>query len=151
MSGKFIIEGTGALYDYSSHKTTPWFDIKGEARYIRIGNGITEIGTYALAAFYDVKRVVFEEGSQLRVLKNNAFHYCSAMKELVLPESVVEIQFSALGYCLKMETIYIPESTVSIYVKAFNGSNLDNLVLQVADGSYAYRYANRNNIKVEVR
>ncbi len=42
-----IIEGTGAIYDYSEENTCPWMELLNKTCKIVVSDGITEIGEYA--------------------------------------------------------------------------------------------------------
>ena len=150
-SGKLIIEGSGKMDSYSYLTKMPWYEFRNDVRSVWIDKDITEIGVYSLATLFNLNRVVFEEGSQLQTIRDHAFHYCSALKSITLPEGVVQLEYAALGYCLQIENVYLPDSATVIYNNAFIGSNLENVVFSVAADSVAYRYLTKRGIKVEVR
>ena len=65
------ISGTGAMQNYSTYSSTPWYSFRSSIRHIRIKNGVTVIG-------------------------RNAFHGLNNVKgELVIPDSVTTIGYSS--------------------------------------------------------
>lgn len=61
----------------------------------------------------------------LRILRVRAFHQCTALRSIMLPEGLEEIQMAALGQCTSLTAITLPESVTVLGRNVFfNSSNL---------------------------
>lgn len=67
----------------------------------------------------NLSTVIFEEGSQLNKIGEEAFYKCKALEEIELPESCKTIGKSAFCSCEALEEIEIPESCKNILGNAF--------------------------------
>jgi hypothetical protein len=63
--------------------------------------------------------VTFQDGSILQTVSQQAFQYCSALTEVVLPENVTEIEEDAFLSCRALQKVNIPENVVKIGARAF--------------------------------
>lgn len=69
--------------------------------------------------------VIFEEGIQLGKINDNAFCFCSALSEIIIPSTVTSIGWMSFGVCTSLASINIPASVVEIGSNAFyNDTNL---------------------------
>ena len=148
-SGKMVIGGSGAMYDYANQNAQPWVDYRMQIKRIEIGKGITHIGQYAFGFAHNVKEVVFEEGSQLQSIGAVSFYYMLYTTEIELPETVKRINNLAFAYCSKLKEVYIPQTASFIHAQAFKNSS--NVELQVAEGSYAHEYAVNKGLNYTTR
>ena len=143
--GKLVIGGSGAMADYASRDAQPWAAYRNEITEIVIGKDITHLGKFAFAYSYNVRSITFEEGSQLKSIGSFAIFYMYRnLTELTLPDSVTTIAGQAIGYNTALVNVYVPESVTSIASNAFVKST--NIILNVADGSYAETFATANGI-----
>ena len=147
--GRMVISGNGAMDDYASQLVTPWADYRHTITAIEIGAGITHIGNYAFKGATNCKEVVFAEGSQLKTIGSQAFHYNSALTSVRLPDTVTVLKGSAFGYCANLRDVYIPDGVFSMTKTTFQQS--PNVVLSVAAGSYAENYAKQYGIPYTTR
>ena len=147
--GRMVISGSGAMDDYASQLVTPWADYRHTITAIEIGAGITHIGNYAFKGATNCKEVVFAEGSQLKTIGSQAFHYNSALTSVRLPDTVTVLKGSAFGYCANLRDVYIPDGVFSMTKTTFQQS--PNAVLNVAAGSYAENYAKQYGIPYTTR
>ena len=76
---------------------------------------------------------------------NNAFRDCTSLTEVKIPDSVINIGDYAFSDCDSLTNITIPDSVTSIGDSAFSDCN--NLTIYGNAGSYAQKYAAKNNIK----
>ncbi len=148
-NGELIISGSGAITNYASQVMQPWASVRHLVKRIVIGKDITEIGNYAFAYCEYVEEIVFEEGSRLEKIGILSFRTARKITEIVLPETVNYLNAYAFGTCPALEYVYIPQSVGFMHVKAFIES--DNVVLDVAEGTYAEEYAVANGIAHTVR
>ena len=147
-SGKFEVSGSGAMYNYAVG-TQPWSAYNNKIKHIVIGKDITVIGDYAFAYAHHVESVTFEEGSKLEKIGVLSFFYMLYTEEVVIPETVTYIGSNAFGYCKALANVYIPQEVTYIHTAAFRNST--NVKINVAEGSYAHKFANNNGINCTVR
>ena len=77
-------------------------------------------------------------------IRGMAFLGCVSLKEIQIPEGVSTIENAAFYGCKNLNKIEIPDSINQIGDGAFNGC--DNLTIYGIKGSYAEKYAIKNNI-----
>ena len=78
---------------------------------------------YELNGTYSIKEGV-------RIICNNAFYDCSALRSLVIPDSVTSIGDSAFWSCESLRSLVIPEGITSIGERAFEDcGSLSSLVI----------------------
>ena len=148
-SGKLVISGSGAMDNYADQYSAPWYDYMKQIKEIVIGKDITSIGNYAFAYATNVKTITFEEGSKLEKIGAASFLYLIYVTEVEIPETVTSIGNLAFAYCSKLANVVVPQNATLIYPKSFNKSS--NVVLNVAEGTYAENYAKVNDIAYQTR
>ena len=102
-SGTLTITGSGAMI--TGPGVYPWESYRGEIIHVNLPDGLTTIGNYA-------------------------FYHCSSLKEITLPDTLIDIGFSAFSES-GLEQVTIPSSVRRIRENAFrwtpladpNGSN----------------------------
>lgn len=94
--------------------------LTGNILSIRIPSSITEIASEAFAYCGSLKKVIFEDGSTLKVIPEGAFKDCFNLIEINLPDSVVSIGKNAFSSCKKLVSIKLPSSLESIGEGAFS-------------------------------
>ena len=115
---ELIIEGTGAMYDYTSNNI-PWGNYRKSIQAITLSEEMTSIGDYA-------------------------FSNCSVLTAITIPDSVTSIGYRALYRCSKLATATIMEESqlTSIGYAAFEGcSRLTDIVIPcgvTSIGEYAF-------------
>ena len=83
-SGKLTIQGTGAMYDFSSSSPAPWNSYKGDIITIVIEDGATSVGSYAFSGCNSLYSVTF--GKDVKTVGISAFENCSALKKVIAPD-----------------------------------------------------------------
>lgn len=66
-----------------------------------------------------LRTVVFEEGSYLTDLEEGAFHSCSYLTSVALPDRLKSIGFVAFSGCYSLPMIILPETLTDIKSQAF--------------------------------
>ena len=95
---------------------------------ITIPEKVRIIGEGAFDNCYNLTTVIFEGDSQLELIDDNAFNYCTSLYDIQIPDGVVKIGYRAFYYCASLERINIPESVTYIGESAFNSCYyLDNI------------------------
>ena len=83
-TGALRIVGSGAMTNYSSYSTVPWYSRRTSITSVTIASGVTSIGTYA-------------------------FSGCSNLSSVSIPASVTAIGNYAFDGCRAMESLYITD------------------------------------------
>ena len=111
--------------NYSSSAKPPWYAHSAQVTNIVIGDGISEIGSWAFADFSRVVKVVMT-ASPARI-GNDAFRACGALEHFKTAADVEKtftgltaIGDNAFYGCAKLDTLYIQDVT-SIGANAFVG------------------------------
>ncbi|MGM9616329.1 phosphodiester glycosidase family protein, partial [Butyricicoccus sp.] len=150
-NGTLKIDGSGAMDDYATSGTIPWYAERHSIKSIEIGKNITKIGVYAFRGATYCTDVTFEKGSKVTSIGGSAFYYLSSLKEITIPDGVTALGNNVFGYCTNLTKVYVPDMLSSISSSAFNKCDKSKLVLSVAEGSYAEDYAKANGIQYETR
>lgn len=115
---------------------------------ITLPNSVTEIGEWIFVGCASLRSVKLSES--LRRIPYRAFRFfvgldevfCCPFTEIVIPNSVTEIDEGAFEGCKSLASITIPESVKKIDGSAFNGCTV--LTIHAPAGSYAEEYARKN-------
>ena len=145
------ISGTGAMADYASYSSVPWYSVHGKITSATIAEGVTSVGSYAFyncssmatvsipagvtsiggSAFYgcsNLANVTIPDG--LTTIGGGAFYGCSSMATVSIPDGVTSIGSSAFQNCAALTAITLPASVTTIGGSAFYGcSNLANVTI----------------------
>ncbi|MBQ0101336.1 MAG: leucine-rich repeat protein [Firmicutes bacterium] len=124
-SGILSIEGTGKIPDYTSDKSVPWFDYYSENNgyhisSLKIGNGITSIGSHAFGFYNDIEVVVFPDS--LLEIGKESFVGCARLSDINL-SNVEIIGENAFGGLSSLTSVSGDKVHV-IGKGAFSGSGL---------------------------
>ena len=134
----FVVEGTGAMYDFASAADVPWAEAVGGATAVTIAEGVTKVGKNALAGLagsvtvkgveastFDVAETVngqpiakFNELAE--ALGTGAAVYPSA--EPVIPDDMVLVAQTELQ-AAKAEAVSIADGVVSLGVTVSTNGN----------------------------
>jgi uncharacterized Zn finger protein (UPF0148 family) len=87
-------------------------------RYVKMGNGVTDIGTSAFADCRSLTNIVLPDS--LTYIGGNAFAY-TGLKSIVIPDGVTTIGYYAFEYCESLTSIVIPKSVTSLGSDIFSG------------------------------
>jgi len=107
-----------------------------------IPDSVTSIGDYAFVRCVSLTSVTIP--NSMTDIGADAFSICTNLTSIVIPEGVASIGGYAFDRCEALTSLTIPPSVVSIGAQAFR--DCENLVLFVAEGSYAEEYAKENDI-----
>ena len=114
---------------------------------IEIPSSVTSIGD---TAFYKCSSLTsIKIPNSVTSIEDRAFCGCSSLTSIEIPNSVTSIGGYAFFGCSSLTSIEIPESVTFIEGDAFNGC--DNLTIICESDSYAYSFAKKNNINVNVQ
>lgn len=135
---------SGALIDREEHALLAYPADAG-MDFCRVSEGVEII---AAAAFYVQSHLTHISFPwSLRVIEADAFFCCHELTEIDIPEGTERIEAHAFESCRNLQKACVPPSVVHIGEKAFRAC--DNLVMHVAKGSYAERFAQEQGISYE--
>ena len=100
-----------------------WFNdwaTKEKVENVLIGNSVETIKESAFISFTSLKVLIFEGGSSLKEIGDQAFCNCKALKVVNLPEPLEIIGAGAFSSCYALETIKLPKTLKVINFNAFN-------------------------------
>ncbi len=145
--GRMILEGEGPTFDFSNVGLIPWYDwsIRSTITSIFVDKDITTIGSRLFYNLDHVTSVTFEEGSKLRSIKAYAMGLMVNLKELTLPEGIVNLYGYSFMKTYYLKDLYVPETVTMIGATAFN--EVKDLTMTVIEGSYAEEFAQSKGIK----
>lgn len=85
-SGSLILTGSGAMKEFSSYSSAPWYNQHASVTSIVLPEGLTSIGTYAFYNFSALESVSIP--ASVTSVGSNAFHKCTALKEITFEHTV---------------------------------------------------------------
>ena len=117
VDGTLTIKGEGAMMDYDSTNTAPWYSVRNDIVSIVIENGVTAIG---ICAFSSCKyATTVEIPDSLTNIGEAAFARCSSLESITIPEKVTVISTQAFLQCRELKTVTINGNITSIEYGAF--------------------------------
>ena len=149
-NGTLTISGEGAMTDWSSSSSVPWYSIRSSIKNVIIGNSVTSIGLCAFYSCSSLKSVTI--GNSVTSIGEYAFYDCSSLESISVDinnqyyssengilfnkDKTTLIQY-AIG---KTDTQYtIPDSVTSIGDWAFwRCSSLESVVIPDSVTSIGY-------------
>ena len=103
-TGLLSITGTGAMTNYSSESSGPWYPQREFVKEITISEDITSIGSYALYGCSGLTSVTI--GNSVTSIGSSAFYGCSDIISIIIPGNVKSIGNSAFANCSELLDVY---------------------------------------------
>lgn len=113
-AGVLTISGEGAM-NYSG--SSPWFDDRDKINSIVIGDGISNIKSYAFQYCTNLKSVTI--GKTVKEIEDNAFLYCTSVVKVVIPDNVTSIGKQAFYNCHSITQVEVGNGITNIGEDAF--------------------------------
>lgn len=110
---------------------------------INIPKNCSYIGKRTFKNCSKLKKVTLS--NKITKLNSEVFADCSALQKVNIPKKCTNIGPLAFAYCENLKTLVIPSSVKKISRWAFTGCK--NLTIICEKGSYAERYAKKNEVK----
>lgn len=90
------ISGEGSMIKVFNSNNMPWKSVRDEAEKLIVEEGIIDVCDYAFSRFTALKNVVLPE--TLTTIYKHAFEYCSSLESINIPESVKSIGYGVFRY-----------------------------------------------------
>ncbi|MST60233.1 phosphodiester glycosidase family protein, partial [Parafannyhessea umbonata] len=151
-AGTLKLVGFGDLYSFAGGSDVPWNQYRSSIKELDVAAGVTSLSDWSMRHCFNLKKVVFAEGSKLSSVGMNAFLSDGSLSSVRLPDSVTRISWGAFSYCSGLKDVYVPDGVSWIGSgsnHAFNHS--DGVTLSVARGSYAADWAKGHGVKYAER
>jgi len=124
--GTLTISGNGDMQDYTPYSEAPWYDLSIER--VVLQSGVTRIGNRAFHSCSDMTSIDIPDS--VTSIAASAFSDCSSLASIILPNSVTSIGSYAFFRCNSLSNIIIPDGITSIEEAAFmNCRGLTNIIL----------------------
>ena len=109
---RLVIEGQGAIYDYSSSDER-WggnLDNLDTSVTVEIGEGVTSIGEYAFSGCKSITSVALPDS--LTEIDSHSFLSCNNLPSICIPKGVGTIGIDAFDYCSNLASIEVAEENL---------------------------------------
>ena len=112
---------------------------------IRLGSGVTSIGTYAFSYCYSLQSVTIP--STVTSIETYTFYYCCSLQSVTIPNTVTSIGNNAFYYCYFLQSVAIPSGVTSIGTYAFSycyslqSVAIPSGVINITDNMFSFCYS----------
>jgi len=115
------LSGSGPLNNSSDYSYFhSWADFStADVEKVVIKSGITELGNYAFARFYNMTSITIPD--TVTRIGDSAFDYCRSLTSIKLPKNLKTIGSCAFYYCYDLTSITIPSKVTEVGSAAFVG------------------------------
>ncbi|MBQ5972736.1 MAG: leucine-rich repeat protein, partial [Oscillospiraceae bacterium] len=105
---------------------------------VKIPDGVFEVGEGVFSFCRALKSVTLPDNPDFIAIPDDMFYGCSALTDVVLPESLYRIGANAFGGCKSLETLALPASLTEIGNFAFSGcTSLTDLTVDPDSRSFS--------------
>ena len=113
-TGTLTISGTGAMYNYTSWSSSPWYAYRSPIKNVVINNGVKNIGNYAFYSETGLTSITIP--NSVKSIGDCAFMFCKGLTSITIPNSVTSIGIWAFVGCDNLETADInSQAAFNIY------------------------------------
>lgn len=119
-NGHFTISGEGAMEDYSSKSSVPWYNFRTSIVSLTIENGVTSIGDHAFNSCSNLTQINIPKS--VTTINEYSFYACSSLSSITIPKGVTSIGYGTFANCTNLSSITIPDSVRHIDYGAFHST-----------------------------
>lgn len=102
-TGKLVLSGQGATYNYNSNSKSPWFDCKDDVTEVYVEEGITQLGSKLFLQCGNLGIATLPEG--VASIGDCAFQSCKSLREVYIPRTLEKIGSYVMSGTI-LETVY---------------------------------------------
>ncbi len=115
--GTLTISGTGAMTNYSSSSSVPWYSLRSNITTAVIETGVTSISDFVFSGCTNLTSVTI--GNCVTSIGDYAFRDCTSLTSITIPDSVISIGKYIFYYCTSLTSVTIGSGVTSIGGSAF--------------------------------
>jgi len=94
---------------------------------VYVSSTVTSLGNNCFRSCASLKKLTFDEGSELSDIAMSAFSGCASLESLFVPETVTNIGMSAFAGCASLECISFGESSALNNIESYAFYSCENL------------------------
>lgn len=117
-SGTLTISGSGAMTNWTSSTSMPWYSVRGSIKSVVIQSGVTTIGNDAFYNCSFIKSVTIP--GSVTSIGEYAFSGCYQLTSVTIPMGVTRIGYAAFNACSALTSIDLPDTVAKIEASAFS-------------------------------
>lgn len=147
--GTLTISGTGAMADYTTSSTAPWYNYTSSITSIVVQEGVTYIGNYAFYKCYYATSISLPQS--LTAIGEYAFYRCQKVTSITVPDSVTSFGQYAFSGCYALTTINIPDGVTVIPDGCFSEAVLTEIKIPdgvTSIGAQAFKYSEFTEVEI---
>jgi hypothetical protein len=135
------ISGSGAMADYPSDSTPPWYYRK-DINTLFIEEGVAAIGKFAFYNCSGLTSVTIP--NSVTTIGKSAFSFCSSLTSVTIGNSIATIGEYTFFYCQSLTSVTIPKSVTAIGEAAFYGCRslasvaIPNSVTAIGESAFSF-------------
>ena len=116
-NGLLLIEGTGAMWDYTILMDQPWQDYQDEILAVKVCDGVLSVGDYSFRYCSNLEAVSLAD--TVTSIGEDAFYMCDSLRMITLPDRLNRIGPWAFCFCDSLTDLTIPDGVTEIGESAF--------------------------------
>ena len=123
--GFLIISGTGNMCDFwdSTEGEAPWYANRTSIKTVVIQSGVMNIGN---RAFHDCSNLdSIDIPNTVTIIGRQAFFNCTNFLSVIIPNSVTEIEGEAFKNCINLRTVIIDEGNATLNFSRYDAGYYD--------------------------
>ena len=116
-TGRLTVTGSGAMTNWSSKESVPWYAFAGNVKTVSLSEGLTTIGASAFEDCCAMTNVSIP--ATVTRIGSKAFYGCEGLSAVTIPDNVTSIDKYAFQYCIGMRTAVVGKAVTRIEDGAF--------------------------------
>ena len=116
-NGKLTIEGTGAMPNWTSTASVPWYSSRSSIKTVEIKSGVTTIASYAFRSHGNLTSISIP--NTVTTIGSYSFQLCGKLTSVTIPNSVTSIGSFAFTSCTTLSSLTLSSKLTEIGNDAF--------------------------------
>ena len=152
-TGVLKITGTGAMTNYGSSSSVPWYSYRSYIKSVDMANGVTSIGDFAYQNCYGLTFINIPQS--VTSIGERALANCSSLTSVTIPPNVTSICREVFDGCSGLKSVIIPNGVTYVSGYAFyDCSSLTDVYCYAekapSTGSYVFKNVDISNATLYV-